>query len=200
KAHKPDLIVLGVSERSSLEERFFGSAIAELSKRHIAPLLIVRPQLLSAYRNEELELRCRHLFQHLLIPYDDSKAANYTLAKVKQLAQERPPETLQNCTLCWVAETGGYTALLENDDSKVIQKQLTTAQTQLESMGIQVSLHTAHGEPIQEILKAADESDASAIACSSDSLGKLIEWSIPSCAGEILRRSWHPVLYFPPER
>ncbi|HEY9640822.1 MAG TPA: universal stress protein, partial [Coleofasciculaceae cyanobacterium] len=37
KAHKPDLIVLGVSERSSLEERFFGSTITELSKRNIAP-------------------------------------------------------------------------------------------------------------------------------------------------------------------
>jgi nucleotide-binding universal stress UspA family protein len=77
---------------------------------------------------------------------------------------------------------------------------LSATQTQLESLDIQVSTQIAHGEPIQEILKAANELDVSAIACSSDSLGKLIEWSIPSCAGEILRRSWHPVLYFPPEK
>jgi nucleotide-binding universal stress UspA family protein len=200
KVYKPDLIILGASERGSLEARLFGSTIAELSKRGVAPLLIVRPQLLSTYRNEELELRCRHLFQHLLIPYDDSNAANYTLEKVKQLAQKRPSETLQNCTLCWVAEIGGYNALLESDERESIQKKLVTVQAQLASLGIQVATHTTQGEPIQEILKAANELDISAIACSSDSLGKLIDWSVPSCAGEILHRSWYPVLYFPPAK
>ncbi|NJR65755.1 MAG: universal stress protein [Leptolyngbyaceae cyanobacterium CRU_2_3] len=200
KKYKSDLIVLGASERGSLGERFFGSTITELSKRNIAPLLIVRPQLLSAYRREELELRCRHLFQDVLVPYDASKAAEYTIEKIKRLAHERPPEVLESCVLCWVMEEGGYTALLESNDNLATQKSWQRCRHNSRNLDIQVSTQIIQGEPIQEILRVANESDVSAIACSSSSLGKLIDWSIPSCAGEILRRSWHPVLYFPPEK
>lgn len=199
KAYNPDLIVMGTPSGGGLGERLFGSVIQELSKRKIAPLLIIRPQLLSTYRVEELELRCRHIFQHLLIPYDGSKPADYVISKLKQLhqASENPP--LQQCSLCWVVEKGRYVDLPESDDSKQIHKQLSAAQSELEAIGLQVFTRVMHGEPIPNILKAAEEIDISAIACSSGSMGKLIEWSIPSFAKEILYRSWHPVLYFPPE-
>jgi hypothetical protein len=50
------------------------------------------------------------------------------------------------------------------------------------------------------VLAMAQEHDVSAIAIASSTLGKLIELSSPSFAGEILRRSWHPVVYFPPNQ
>jgi nucleotide-binding universal stress UspA family protein len=199
RSYKPDLIVIGTPSGGGLGERLFGSLIMELSKRKIAPLLILRPQLISTYRVEELDLRCRHLFQHLLIPYDGSKPADFVIAKLKQLAQASPGQSLQKCSLCWVVERGRYTDLLESDDHPITQKKLAVAQSELAAIGLEASTQMLQGEPVPTVLKAAEESDASAIACSSDSLGKLIEWSAPSFAKEVLYRSWHPVLYFPPD-
>jgi nucleotide-binding universal stress UspA family protein len=199
KAHRPDLIVMGTPSGGGLGERLFGSVILELSKRKIAPLLILRPQLLSAYRAEELDLRCRHLFQHLLIPYDGSKSSEFVVSQLKHRVQNSPDSSLQHCSLCWVVQKGRYTELLEHDDDPVIRQKLAAVQTELEAIGLKVSTQILQGEAVPNVLKAADENDISAIACSSGSLGKLIEWSIPSFAKEILYRSWHPVLYFPPE-
>ncbi|MBD3882307.1 universal stress protein [Phormidium tenue FACHB-886] len=198
KSHNPDLIVMGTPSGGGLGDRLFGSVIQELSKRKIAPLLILRPQLLSTYRVEELDLRCRHLFQHFLVPYDGSKPADYVVSKLKQLRQDSADFGFQQCSLCWVVEKGRYAELLESGDNQQIHKKLTAVQSDLEATGLEVFARVMQGEPVPNILKAAEEIDISAIACSSGSMGKLIEWSIPSFAKEILYRSWHPVLYFPP--
>ncbi len=56
------------------------------------------------------------------------------------------------------------------------------------------------GDVLTEILEAALMDDVSAIATSSKSLGKLQELSDPSFTRELLHRSWHPIIYFPPSR
>ena len=53
------------------------------------------------------------------------------------------------------------------------------------------------GERIPVTLRMAMDYDITAIAVATDTLGKLAELSGPSFAGELLRRSWHPVLFFP---
>jgi nucleotide-binding universal stress UspA family protein len=67
-------------------------------------------------------------------------------------------------------------------------------------LGLQVHAEARLGNPYEEVLQAALEFDISAIAISSDNSGKLIEWSVRSFASELMRRSWHPVLFFPPPR
>ncbi|MBW4657593.1 MAG: universal stress protein [Drouetiella hepatica Uher 2000/2452] len=200
KVHQPDLLILGTSSQGALSDRFFGSTVSELSKRAIAPLLIVRPQLLSTYTIEELDLRCRHLFRYLLIPFDGSKASDYTIEQVKELAQNQPSGSLQQCLLYWVIGEGKYTELLESGSSQATRKKLELVQTELQAVGLQVSSEISQGEPVPQTLNAAIEEDISAIVCSSGSFGTLMEWSVPSFASEILKRSWHPVLYFPPKR
>jgi nucleotide-binding universal stress UspA family protein len=198
KNHQPDLIMVGTPTRSLLTEKLMGSTLMGLCQRITVPLMILRPQLLGAYTSEELDLRCRHLFRYLLIPYDGSRTADYLLGQVKQKAQKRPKDSLEECRLCWVYQASGRRGLPKAEFPEASKVKLVEAKEELIALDLQVSTEVLEGTAIQEVLMTAQEHDVSAIAISSGSLGKLIEISSPSFAGEILRRSWHPVIYFPP--
>lgn len=53
------------------------------------------------------------------------------------------------------------------------------------------------GSPVKEILLSAGDTDMTAIATASRHTGNFWEWSIGSTTGEILRKSWHTILFFP---
>ena len=200
KIHQPDLIMVGTPTRSLLTEKLMGSTMMDLCQRVTVPMMILRPQLLGAYTREEMDLRCRHLFRYLLIPYDGTKTADYLLGQVKQKAQNRPKNSLEECLLCWVYQTSGRRDLPKAEFSEASKAKLAGAREELTALDLRVSTEVLEGTTIHEVLITAQEHDVSAIAISSGSLGKLIEISSPSFAGEILRRSWHPVIYFPPAK
>lgn len=199
RQYQSDLILLGTPSRSLLEEKLFGSTAIGCAQRSLAPLMILRPQLITAYTAEELALRCQHLFRSLLIPYDGSDSANYLLQQVKHYAQNRPPQSLECCLLCWVLDSDGRREIRQ-DQFQQAHTLLSSAQADLEELGLKVSLEVREGNPLTEILATAAAFDVSAIAVCSQNFGKLRELSIPSLTGEILRRSWHPVILFPPRR
>ncbi len=201
KAHQPDVIFLGMPSRSRLTERLFGSTTVDLCKKLTIPLLILRPQLISTYTVEELDLRCQHLFRYLLLPYDSSNAANYLLGKVKHYANDQSG-FLKECLLFRSVDDVNRKGLRDMQSYKLQEAEdsLTAVKPQLEELGLSVETLVRQGQGIPQLLHTAMEYDITAIAISSDSFGKLIEISSPSFAGELLRRSWHPVLYFPPER
>ncbi|XPM56880.2 MAG: universal stress protein [Leptolyngbya sp. IPPAS B-1204] len=133
------------------------------------------------------------------MPYDGGKAAEYLLAQVKKYAERRPPSSLQECLLFHVIEDSDrIEKLLLENRIKEAEARLATAKTDLESTGLQVNTKIVLGEPIPETLKAALEYDITAIATASATMGKFAEWSGPSFTGELIRRSWHPILFFPP--
>jgi nucleotide-binding universal stress UspA family protein len=200
QANKLDVIITGMPIRSLLQEKLFGSTTAGLAKACERPLLILRPQLISTYTCEELELRCQHLFRYLLIPYNGSNASKYLLQKVKEYAQRRPDDSLKECLLMWVVEEGGRREIPKDYQLKEAQEKLAGVKAELEPLGLQVTTQVRLGDPYMEILDAALEFDISAIAIASDNFGKLIEFPVRSFAGELMRRSWHPVLFFPPQR
>ncbi|MBD0346982.1 MAG: universal stress protein [Coleofasciculus sp. C3-bin4] len=200
QANKIDVIITGMPIRSLLQEKLFGSTTAGLAKACERPLLILRPQLISTYTCEELELRCQHLFRYLLIPYNGSNASKYLVQKVKQYAQQRPDDSLKECLLMWVVEEGGRREIPKDYQLKEAQEKLAGVKAELEPLGLQVTTQVRLGDPYMEILDAALEFDISAIAIASDNFGKLIEFPVRSFAGELMRRSWHPVLFFPPQR
>jgi nucleotide-binding universal stress UspA family protein len=198
--YQSDLVMLGMPSRSLLDEKLFGSTTCGLAQRTPVPLMIIRPQLVFAFTNEEMALRCQHLFRCLLIPYDGSDSANYLVQCINQKAQSQPSQSLAACVLCWVIEQGGRrelhaTNLLQQTQA---QEALKAIKTDLEKLDLQVDFQVRTGNPVLEIQEAAQEFDISAIALSSPNFGKFWELSIPSFTGEILRRSWHPVLFFPP--
>ncbi|NJN86059.1 MAG: universal stress protein [Leptolyngbyaceae cyanobacterium SL_7_1] len=200
KTHKPDVTLLGRSNRNQLDERVFGSTLLELCRRITNPVLMLRPQLISAYTDEELDLRCRHLFRYLMIPYDGSDSANYLVSQIKQGAQRQSDKSLECVFLCWVVDNSGRRELRATAEQQQATEKLAAVKADLETTGLQVATEIRLGEPIIELLASAVERDITAIAAASGTMGTLLSWSIPSLTNEILHRSWHPVLFFPPAR
>jgi nucleotide-binding universal stress UspA family protein len=198
--HQSDIVLLGSQSRSFLTEKLFGSTTMALCQRSKIPLMIFRPQLLSTYTVEELDLRCRHLFRYLLIPYDGSNVADYLVTRIKALAQARAAESLEQCLLCWVVETvrrRDVSALMQEEQTQKASQQLAKVKADLETLNLKVSTEVLRGEPVPAILSQAQEYDITAIVTASDSLGKILELSVPCFTGDLLRRSWFPVIYFP---
>lgn len=192
---QPDVIILGMPVRNLLTERLWGSTTLGLCQKTPVPLLILRPQVIESYTTEELDLRCQHLVQRLLIPYDGSSPAQALLQQVQSLAQQRPPSSLEFCHLCWAIDDGGRVP--KDAQVAAAQAALPAAQATLEATGLAVTTSVRLGTPVVEVLASALAEDVSAIAVSSGRMGTVREWSIPSFTSELLRRSWRPLLYFP---
>jgi nucleotide-binding universal stress UspA family protein len=160
----------------------------------------LRPQLISTYTREELELRCQHLSQHLLIPYNGSNASQHLVQKIKQYAQKRPDDSLKECTLIWIVEEGGRREIPKDYQLQEAQETLEPVKAELEHLGLQVNAEVRLGDPHTEIVDAAAEYDISAIAIASEHLGKIFDWPVRSFAGELMRSSWYPILFFPPQK
>lgn len=200
KSHRIDLILLGMANRSSLAEKWFGSTTLEVCQRTTVPLLILRPELIATYTSEELALRCQHLLQGLLLPYDGEAGCNYVIEKLKQLDAGALNHAVARIHLCWVVGGLRRRDVPVNYQVTAAQETLAKVGAALETQNLQVSSTVVEGDPITEILEMARFSDVSAIIASSGSPNKLLDWSVPHFTDELLRRSWHPILYFPPAR
>lgn len=200
QAYNSDLIIVGMPDRGVLNEKLFGSTTIGLCQRTQIPILTLRPQLISTYTSQELDLRCRHLFRYLLLPYDGSDAANRVIGHLKGLASQDGPRSLEACLLCWVVEAQKPRSLPQKYDKESALQKLTEVKAGLDPLNLAVEVDVREGNPLPELLAAALERDVTAIAISSGHTNRLMDWSVPSFAEEILRRSWYPVIYFPPER
>lgn len=198
--YQSQLIILGSQSRDLLTEKLVGSTMADLSHKTTVPLLVLRPQLISTYTAEELTLRCQHLFRSLLLPYNGTPAANYLVQQVKQLAQQQSDRYVEACTLCWVLETTSNRSLPQKFSPQQAQQSLSEIKTDLEKLNLQVETEVRQGSTVTQILAAATMADISAIALSSATIGTVQEWLVSSFAAEVLRFSWYPVLFFPPQR
>jgi nucleotide-binding universal stress UspA family protein len=197
QAYESRLIILGSQSRSLFTEKLVGSTMADLSHQTRIPLLVIRPQLISAYNCEELTLRCQHLFRSLLVPYNDSKVANYLVQQIKHLAEQQSGRFLQQCKLCWVLENTGRQEIPRKILPQQAHETLSQIKADLEGVNLQVEIEVREGNSVTQLLETAVMADISAIAISSGTIGKLQEWLVSSFAAEVLRQSWYPVLFFP---
>lgn len=197
QTYKSELIILGSQSRSLLTEKLVGSTMIELSRQTPIPLFIVRPQLIWAYTDAELKLRCQQLFRSLLIPYNGSQVADYLVQQIKSLAQKDSSKFIQQCKLCWILENSDRQRITHKITPQQAHETLSTMKADLESVNLQVDTEIREGNCVTEFLDIAIMADISAIAVSSGTIGKLQEWLISSFAAEILRRSWYPVIFFP---
>lgn len=195
-----DVIFLGTPTRNVLSEKLFGSTTMKLVEKTPVPMLILRPQLVSTYTTEELSIRCRNLFNNLLIPYDGTEGANDFLQTLKARIRTSPPPANHQYWLLWVVDDNIRRELQGDNPIQEAQGRLHRAADTLRELDLKVEAIVAEGDPLKEILRAADRYDIGAIATSSRGIGGLLRWSVPSLTKEILRQSWHPVLYFPNAR
>lgn len=192
-----DVIFLGMPTRSVLSEKLFGSTTMGLVERTPVPMMILRPQLVSTYTREELALRCRNLFHYLLVPYDGTDGANRFLEALQARLQEVSSPSDYKCLLLWVIDDSIRRELRGDNPLEEAKSRLHEVGDILRQLGVTVETIVREGDPLDEILRAAEEYDISAIAACSRGIGGFIRWSVPSLTRDILRQSWHPVLYFP---
>lgn len=194
---KIEVVIAGTPIRSFLQEKVFGSTSLSLARSISAPLMIFRPNHISVYTKEELDLRCQHLWRSILVPYNDSKAAQYLVEQIKKYVEDDPTSTLEECILLWVISEGGRLPKETlNNRVEEAEKRIGEVKQDLESIGIKVETEVRVGNPTLEIIHSVMSKDVSAIAVGSDDRGGLLQWTVPSLANEILRSSWYPVLFF----
>ena len=195
-----DVVLTGSSIRSSLQEKFFGNTSVGLAKLTSKPLTIIRPQLITTYTREELSLRCRHLWQYLLVPYNDSKSGRYLIEQIKERIANCPDSSLKKCMLITAVDDSGRQALFKEHRVTEAAEKLELVKTDLESLGIEVNTEVRTGNPLHEVLDAALEFDISAIAIATDYRNTLLQWTAPSFANDLIRSSWFPILFFSPKK
>lgn len=192
-----DIIFLGTPTRTMLEEKLFGSTTMQLAEKTAVPLMILRPQLISTYTTAELELRATHLFRYLLLPYDGQQTGKTLVEKVRQQVQNNPHSVLERIRLLWVIDENIRREFHGDHPVEEAQAECDIIQQELASLGLVVNTTVVEGNPIQQIMLTAEQYDIGAIATCASGLGGFLKWSTPSLTRDILRRSWHPVLYFP---
>lgn len=197
KEQQADLLMVSYSLRNDLSEKLFGSTTIDLYRRTPIPLLSVRPQLISTYTTEELDLRLRHLFRHWMVPYDDTAAAQYLVAQVKQRVQQQTHPVLQACNLLWIIDDCDRREIPREPFIQAAQTKLASVQAELAALNLQVVAEVKSGTPVLEVIEASLEPDISAIAVCGNARNSFLQKSIPSFTQSLLKHSWHPVLYFP---
>lgn len=195
--HDIDLVLVSRPIRSLLDEKLFGSTTIAVLQRIKVPVMVLRPELLWVMTRDELCLRFQHFFSHLMIPYDHGNSAQHVIAQIKANVPKQPKGLLA-CTLCWVVSDAGQQELAATQKFNEAERVLGQVKKDLEALGLTVDTVIVSGTPVLEAQKAAHDRDIHAVVVSSGSVGKIWELSIPSFAGEILRRSVYPVIYFPP--
>jgi len=193
------VVFLGMPTRNLLSEKLFGSTTMGLVERTPVPMMILRPQLVSTYTTEELAIRCRNLFNYLLIPYDGTQGSTQFLEILQAQLRESPPPAHHKYVLLWVVDDSIRRELRGDNPLEDARERLHKAGDMLRELGANVETVVREGDPLAEILLAAEQFDISAIATCSRGIGGFMSWSVPSLTREILRQSWHPVLYFPKE-
>jgi nucleotide-binding universal stress UspA family protein len=192
-----DVIFLGTPTRTMLEEKLFGSTTMQLAEKSSIPLMILRPQLISTYTTAELELRTSNLFRYLLLTYDGQQGGKTLIEKVRKQVQSNPNSVLERVRLLWVIDENIRREFHGDHPLEQAQAECNTIQEELAALGIVVNTTVVEGDPIQQIMLTAEQYDIGAIATCTRGLGGFLKWSTPSLTRDILRRSWHPVLYFP---
>jgi nucleotide-binding universal stress UspA family protein len=200
KKHPVEVLITGTPIRSSLQENFFGSTSKGLAKITSQPLNIIRPELITTYTLEELELRCSHLWRCLLIPYNNSETARYLIEEVKKYAQNRPDNSLKHCVLVSVVDDCVRESVLLQERVNKAQNSLKYAKQELEALDLEVNTLVKVGNPVHEITTVALDYDISAIAIATDYRNSLVQWTVRSFANDIMRSSWFPILLFSPKK
>ncbi|MEO0948517.1 MAG: universal stress protein [Cyanobacteria bacterium J06641_5] len=192
-----DAVLIGTPIRSLLEEKMFGSTCMSLAKEAIAPLTILRPQLVSTYTREELNLRCRHLWRYLLVPYDGGASSRHLVEQVKYYARARSDNFFKQCLLCWVVDDAGRRDIPLEPQIEEARATLDGVRQDLEITGMAVTCEVRQGDWLQEILAMALIHDITAIAAVEEERNALLSWTAPTAGKALLRSSWHPVIFFP---
>ena len=147
------------------------------------------------------------MYEKILVPLDGSKVGEAALGDVEELALKMKPATPVEVTLLQVVTPMTYDFLTEDQDAQLpyndldlkkieryAQQYLDRIASGLRSKGINVKTMVAEGHEAEEIIKAAQDTQADLIAMSTHGRSGLRRWALGSITDKVLHESDVPVL------
>ena len=135
------------------------------------------------------------MYQHILIPLDNSPADEAILKHIRGLARLTQARlTLLHVADGFMARNQEQLGLQESDEMREDQAYLNRRQAELASEGFQVDTILACGEPTEHILAVAEEQHCDLIAMSTHGHRLIGDLILGSVASEVRHRTDIPVL------
>ncbi len=147
------------------------------------------------------------MYERILLPLDGSRVGEAALPYVEELVAKLAPATKVEVTLLQVVSPLSHFIIAGEASAQIpfTEKELEQVRRQaaaylekaaagLTRKGAMVKARVAVGTPAEEIIKAADEIDASLIAMSTHGRSGIGRWAFGSVTDRVLRFGNKPVL------
>lgn len=138
--------------------------------------------------------------ERILVPLDGSEVGEAVLPKLEDLVLRTSPRMDAEITLLQVISNMNFNMLHKDDAAQLPRdesesKELTDKASAylekvaggLRSKGIKVNTRIAMGRTAEEIVKAANDTDAHLIAMSTHGRNGIVRWAIGSVTDEVIR-------------
>jgi nucleotide-binding universal stress UspA family protein len=191
KKEEADLIVIGKSHKTMLEQFYSGSDVTEIIRRASVPVLVYKPV-------PESNVALESPFERPLLATDGSPGSLRGLQILKGLK-----DVVEEVNMIHVVEE----KTLRGDSAMGIQKyrkkarqMLDELSEELENEGIRARAHVYVGDPFQEIERGARDCQATLIVAGSSAKTAWVERWIGSVPLAIAEKSVYPTMLVPPEK
>jgi nucleotide-binding universal stress UspA family protein len=181
------LIVIGARGNSLVDGILLGSVSMAVIRRSRTSVLVMRHKIIDDMKAKKYELFCPMILAKVLCPVDFSPFSDHAISLLSGTTG------LRKVILLHVVSHG--------ETDKEIDKGLRKAETRLEAVqssltakGIDTGIIVRTGSPATEIIKIADEEDASVIWMSSHGTGWFRELLLGSTAYSVARNAQRPVI------
>jgi|Deesub1362B_J571_1020462.scaffolds.fasta_scaffold00357_25 nucleotide-binding universal stress UspA family protein len=175
-------IVIGSKGKGFFKEILMGSVSEGVVRKSAVPVMLIKPK---CFKTEDGLMKCeiqRNPFDRILFAYDLSDYSRKVIDYVKVAALVGKKDVV----IVNVVEGRG-----DRRDAL-----LNSARKELEEENINVKIVVRDGNPSKEIIKAAEEEDASMIMIGSRGLGFIEGMLLGSTTDSVVRHSRVPVFVF----
>ena len=138
--------------------------------------------------------------ERILVPLDGSEVGEAVLPKLEDLVLRTTPKVDAEVTLLQVISNMNFNMLHKDDAAQLPRDESEAKQMKdsafaylekvavgLRSKGIKVNTKVSMGHAAEEIVKAANETDAHLIAMSTHGRNGIVRWAIGSVTDEVIR-------------
>jgi nucleotide-binding universal stress UspA family protein len=181
------LIVMGARGSNLMDGILLGSVSMAVIRRSGTSVLIMRHKTVGDLKEQNFELFCPRILCRALCPVDFSPSSDHALA----LAGATP--AIGELLLLHVVPPG-EAGSATGDAVQQAKGQLATIRDDLTRKNIRARVFVRTGNPVTEIIRIADEEDASVIWMSSRGAGWLRELLIGSTAFAVAMNAQRPVM------
>ena len=181
-----NLVVMAARGKGFVQNIFLGNVAKNTLQYGDKHLLLMRYKMLEE-GGGHLEQHCSMIFSKVLCPTDFSGPSSEAISVIKEVKGVREVLLLH-------VVTSGESWVHVDAKMKEAAKKLKAIKADFESLGIKASVRVALGNPVEEIIEAAEEENVSLVAMSSHGNGSMKQHIVGSFSYEVSKRGTRPVL------